>query len=127
MNINEMSGSTLAYIGDAVWSLLVREYLVQRGYHRPKDLQQKSVKLVSAKAQAKFYFYFEENNFFLEEEKEIFKRGRNFKGDSVPKNTDVSTYRTSTGFEAIVGYWHITKNENRLKEAWEKVKTLVEV
>ncbi len=125
--VNELSGSTLAYLGDAVWSLLIREYLIDKGYHRPKDLQQRSVNFVSAKAQAKFYFYLEEMNFFTTEEKEIFKRGRNFKGDSVPKNTDVTTYRTSTGFEAVVGYWHILHKEDRLQETWDKIRNLMEV
>ena len=55
MQPNELSGSTLAYIGDAVWSLLVREYLVELGYGRAKDLQRLSVNFVSAKAQARFY------------------------------------------------------------------------
>lgn len=125
MKINELSGSTLAYLGDAVWSLLIREYLIEKGYQKPKDLQERSVRFVSAKAQAKFYYFLEED-FFTEEEKEIFKRGRNFKGDSVPKNTDVSTYRVSTGFEAVIGYWHILAKKDRLMTAWEKIRTLME-
>lgn len=127
MKIQECSGSTLAYIGDAVWSLLVREYLVERGYTKAKDLQTKSVKFVSAKAQAAFYQRLTEESFFLPEEEEIFKRGRNFKSDSVPKNTDVITYRISTGFEALIGYWHFMKKEERLMQVWDKVKTWVEV
>lgn len=127
MKISEISGSTLAYIGDAIWSLYVREYLVNKGYNRAKDLQTKSVRFVSAKAQAGFYFKLMEDEFFLEDELEIFKRGRNFKSDSVPKNTDVATYRTSTGFEAVLGYWYIEKKTDRLNECWDKVRTLAEV
>ncbi len=126
MKVSELSGSTLAYLGDAVWSLLVREFLIEKGYNRPKDLQVQSVRFVSAKAQAKIYFHLMEDDFFTQQEQEIFKRGRNFKGDSVPKNTDVATYRTSTGFEAIVGYWSIEKKQDRLEAAWDKVKTLME-
>lgn len=127
MMTNELTGSTLAYLGDAVWSLLVRDYLVEKGYRKAKDLQTKSVSFVSAKAQAFFYYKLDEEQFFTDEEGDIFKRGRNFKSDSVPKNTDVSTYRVSTGFEAVLGYWYIEKKEERIKELWDKVKTLVEV
>lgn len=127
MKSNELTGSTLAYLGDAVWSLLVRDYLVEKGYHRAKDLQTRSVSFVSAKSQAFFFFKLEEEQFFTGEEHEIFKRGRNFKSDSVPKNTDVATYRVSTGFEAVLGYWYIEKKEERIKELWDKVKTFVEV
>lgn len=87
MQPNELSGSTLAYIGDAVWSLLVREYLVELGYGRAKDLQRLSVNFVSAKAQARFYEQLHAAGTFSEEEEEIFRRGRNFKSGSVPKNT----------------------------------------
>lgn len=127
MKTNEISGSTLAYLGDAVWSLYVREYLVEKGYNRANDLQTKSVRFVSAKAQASFYHKLVEENFFNEVELDIFRRGRNFKSDSVPKNTDVTTYRTSTGFEAVLGYWYVEKMSNRFDECWEKVKTFVEV
>ncbi len=127
MRSNEVSGSTLAYLGDAVWSLKVREYLIEKGYARAKDLQTKSVKFVSAKSQAIFYYKLEEENFFTEQELDIFKRGRNFKSDSVPKNTDVATYRVSTGFEAVLGYWFMEKMMDRIDLCWDKVKTMVEV
>lgn len=126
MNIKECSGSTLAYVGDAVWSLIIREYLVEKGYTKAKDLQTRSVQFVSAKAQAGFYRRLQEEGFFSDEELEIFKRGRNFKSESVPKNTDVVTYRISTGFEALVGYWHFTKNETRLTQVWDRVRTWME-
>jgi len=126
MNVHECSGSTLAYIGDAVWSLFVRQYLVEKGFTKAKDLQEKSVAFVSAKAQASFYHMLKEEAWFTEEEEAVFKRGRNFKSESVPKNTSVSTYRISTGFEALIGYWHLTKNETRLMQTWDKIKTKME-
>ena len=63
---------------------------------------------------------------FTEDELEIYRRGRNFKSSSVPKNTDVQTYRTSTGIEAVIGYWHLEKNETRLGQFWDKIKTMME-
>ncbi len=126
MKVEECSGSTLAYLGDAVWSLLVREYLIEKGYTRSRDLQPRSVRFVSAKAQASFYQRLHEESWFTEAEEEIFRRGRNFKSDSVPKNTDVLTYRISTGFEALIGYWHMKRDELRLKQTWDKIRTWME-
>ena len=126
MKVNECSGSTLAYLGDAVYSLMVREYLIEKGYGKAKDLQRESVRFVSAKAQAAIFHALEQEGFFSEDELEIYRRGRNFKSHSIPKNTDVQTYRTSTGIEAVMGYWHLEQNETRLKQFWDKVRTLME-
>ena len=127
MQLNELSGSTLAYIGDAVWSLLVREYLVELGYGRAKDLQRVSVQFVSAKAQARFYEQLHDAGELSEEEEEIFRRGRNFKSGSVPKHTDVQIYRISTGFEALAGWWHLSGQQERLRKIWEQVRTSVKL
>ena len=127
MNSTEMSGGTLAYLGDAIWSFLVREYLISKGFHRPDDLQKMSVKYVSAKAQAAIFINLLESSFFTNEEIEVYKRGRNYKSGTSPKNTDIQIYRISTGFEALLGYWHIEKQEERIIQLWEKVKTMMEV
>lgn len=126
MKVSECSGSTLAYLGDAVYSLMVREYLIEKGYGKAKDLQRESVRFVSAKAQAVIFHTLENEGFFTEDELEIYRRGRNFKSHSIPKNTDVQTYRSSTGIEAVMGYWHLEKNETRLRQFWDKVRTLME-
>ncbi len=123
MKVSELTGSTLAYLGDAVWSLLVREYLIEQGLTKAKDLQVNSINYVSAKSQVRIFRHFEELNYFDEKDLEIYKRGRNFKSDSIPKNTDVKTYRASTGFEALIGYWYIEKKETKLTVFWEDVKT----
>lgn len=127
MDINTLSGSTLAYLGDAVWSLLVREYLIELGYNKPKSLQVKSVKYVSAKAQAYFYEQLTAQAYFTEEEETMYRRGRNYKSQSTPKNTDIATYHSSTGFEALFGYLYITNQQGRIEQTWEKIKTMVEV
>jgi len=126
MKVSECSGSTLAYLGDAVYSLMVREYLIEKGYGKAKDLQRESIRFVSAKAQAAIFHTLENEGFFTEDELEIYRRGRNFKSHSIPKNTDVQTYRSSTGIEAVMGYWHLEKNETRLRQFWDKVRTLME-
>lgn len=117
------SGRTLAYLGDAVWSLLVREYWVKKGEGDGNRLQQKTIAYVSAKAQAFFYQKLHEEGFFSEEEEEIFRRGRNAHSGVVPHNTDVGTYRISTGFEALIGALYLAQNEERIRQIWDKVRT----
>lgn len=126
MEVQGLNGTTLAFIGDAIMSLKVREYLVELGYQRPNDLQKRSVRYVSAKAQANFLSLLLEEGFFTEAEITIIKRGRNSKSDSIAKNADVVTYRMSTGFEALWGYLYLTNQHDRLQELWEKVKMIEE-
>lgn len=123
MNPSLLNGSTLAFVGDAVLSLLVREHLVQQGLTKAKDLQEASVAYVSAKAQAKFVNTLIEAHQLSDDELAIYRRGRNHRSDSIAKNADVITYRQATGFEALIGYWHLTQNEARLKQIWDQVKT----
>ena len=93
MIYDKLNGQTLAYVGDAYWSLLVRKYLIDKGITKAIDLQKNSIKFVSAKAQANFYEIIKEE--LNEIEKDIFKRGRNYKTNSSPKNTDIMTYHIS--------------------------------
>lgn len=121
MDSNLVSGRTLAFLGDAVWSLIVREHLILSGEGKGKTLQKESISFVSAKAQASFYEALHEANYLSEEEEAIFHRGRNSHEGTVPKNTDVQVYRTSTGFEAIFGYLQLEKRDDRIKELFEKI------
>jgi len=124
--MNQSTGGVLAYIGDAVLSLQVREYLVSLGYTKAKDLQKKSEIFVSAKGQAEFAHFLIQNNHLNEQEFDIFKRGRNHKSETIPKNTDVVTYRMATGLEALWGYWYLEQNQIRLRLIWDLFKTFVE-
>ena len=125
MQVNECSGRTLAFLGDAVWSLAVRKYLLEKGEGKGKELQKKSIAFVSAKAQAHFCQVMHEENFLSEEEEAIFHRGRNSNNGVVPKNTDVLTYRISTGFEAILGALELENKENRIRELFEKAQAIL--
>lgn len=107
---------SLAYVGDAVYSLYVREYLIKKGICKVDKLQKESVNYVSAKAQAKFIDSMINSNFLCDDELDIFYRARNHKGTRHPKNTDIITYKYSTGFEAIIGYLYMNKNTDRLNE-----------
>ena len=106
----------LAYIGDAVYSVYIRKYLIDKGICKVDKLQKESVSYVSAKGQAKFIENMINSDFLNDEELDIFYRARNHKGTRHPKNTDIITYKYSTGFEAIIGYLYVKKNIDRLNE-----------
>ncbi|MBQ9046733.1 MAG: Mini-ribonuclease 3 [Solobacterium sp.] len=121
MKSTDCSGRTLAFLGDAVWSLLVRRDLIENGEGKGNDLQRKSVKYVSAKAQAAFYDALHASGFLTEEEEEYFRRGRNANAGSVPRSTPVAVYRKSTGFEAMIGALELEGKRDRIEEIWKEV------
>lgn len=117
----DFSSLELAYIGDAVYEVYIRNHLLSIGIKKVNNLQKKAVKYVSAKGQAAFLKNLMEIDFFTEEEIVIIKRARNAKSKSNPKNTDVITYKYSTGFEALIGYLYMTKDIMRLEEIINKI------
>ncbi|MEG0326976.1 MAG: ribonuclease III domain-containing protein [Erysipelothrix sp.] len=121
------SGNVLAFIGDAVLSLQVREYLVSIGISKTKQLQETSVKYVSAKAQANYMMTLIEADSLTEDEMVMYKRGRNAKSASIAKNADVTTYRIATGFEALWGYLYLTQQNERLTFLWNEFKEMVDI
>lgn len=112
----QLNGLALAYVGDAVYELYVREFLMQGGQTDPNQLHKRAITYVSAKAQADVVWYWRKEKLLSEEEERIVKRGRNAKSRSTPKNMSIHAYRYSTGFEALIGYHYLLKNEDRLKE-----------
>lgn len=116
MDVNTINIITLAYLGDAIYEIYIREKLIEQGIAKVEELQKESIKYVSAKGQATILKKLLENNILLEEEQEIIKRGRNYKRSNHPKHTDIITYKLSTGFEAMIGYLYLTKNTKRLEE-----------
>ena len=116
MDVNTINIITLAYLGDAIYEIYIREKLIEQGIAKVEELQKESIKYVSAKGQATILKTLLENNILLEEEQEIIKRGRNYKRSNHPKHTDIITYKLSTGFEAMIGYLYLTKNTKRLEE-----------
>lgn len=126
MNIKELGPLTLAYLGDALMSLQVREYLIKKGHTKPQDLQMISIRYVSAKAQANYVSHLLESNWFTEEELLIYKRGRNAKSLTVPKHTDVMTYRMSTGLEALWGYMYLHGQFERIAALWSVIEEMGE-
>ncbi|QCI87255.1 Mini-ribonuclease 3 [Vagococcus zengguangii] len=111
-----LNGLALAYVGDAIYEVFIRDYLIRKGNTRPNMLHQKATKFVSAKAQASSIADMLAEGMLTEEEEAIFKRGRNAKSHTTAKNADVKTYRASTGFEALMGYLHLQGQTDRLNE-----------
>lgn len=111
MHCNEINVLVLAYMGDSVYEVYVREHLIKMGIANVNDLQKESIKYVSARAQAEFLKKLIEKDYFNEEELNIIKRGRNYKSSRHPKNCDVVTYKHATAFETIIGFWYLN-NEN---------------
>lgn len=105
----------LAYLGDAVYELYIREYLISKGINKVNDLQVESLKYVSAKSQSDHLQRLFDNNFLTEAEIEIVKRGRNMSSHG-KKNTDIITYKRSTGLECLIGSLKVENNEKRIKE-----------
>jgi len=109
--LNEYSPLILAYIGDAVFELLVRTHVVSSGQRRIKDIHLNTVEIVKADHQAGIVRQiFDE---LSEEEQDIVRRGRNTRSNP-PKNSDMQAYRLSTGFEALLGYLYLKGDEERL-------------
>lgn len=115
-DVKQMKSLALAYIGDAVYEVHVREHLLKNGQVRPNALHQAAIQFVSAKAQASVILQWLENDYLDTLEKSIVSRGRNAKSGSIPKNTTVQTYRYGTAFEALIGYHYLAKNNDRLLE-----------
>ena len=116
MDLFTINVITLAYLGDAVYEVYVRNYLIDTGVALVDDLQKEAIKYVSAKSQSKILTDLIDNNILTEEEVNIVKRGRNYKRNTHPKNTDIITYKLSTGFEALIGYLYLSKQFDRLNE-----------
>ncbi|MDO4198512.1 MAG: ribonuclease III domain-containing protein [Erysipelotrichaceae bacterium] len=114
MDIKEYSSNSLAYLGDAVYTLRVREFFLEHKYQSAKDLVKLCNRYNSAKGQTKTFERLYNENFFNEEEMNVYKRGRNCI-THIPKNGDRKTYQCATGLEAIVGYLYL-KDTERLEE-----------
>lgn len=114
LNAREYSPLALAYIGDAVYEVMIRTVVIGMGNARVNKYHQTTKEFVQAKGQAEFYNHIKE--ILTEREEDIFKRGRNAKSSSSAKNTDILTYRHATGLEALIGYLYIDQDIERILE-----------
>lgn len=110
----QLNPVVLAFVGDAVYSLYVRERLVRSGAGKASEFQRASSKIVSAEGQSEFLTVLEP--LFTEEELDVYKRGRNAKKATKSKNASAVAYNRSTGFEAVIGYLYLTGKEERIQQ-----------
>lgn len=119
---NELSPLTLAFIGDGVYDLFVREQLVCEANRPVGVLNSEKIKLVCCTAQSKIAG--ELLPILTEEEMHIFKRGKNAHAMTVPKNAKRGDYHTATGLEALFGYLYLTDKIERLRELFTVVQNV---
>lgn len=115
-SLKMMAPLQLAYIGDSVYELFVRTMILSKDENVNK-LHKKAIKYVKANAQAESLTKLEE--LLTDEEKSIVRRGRNAKINTLPKNAELSEYKRATGFESLLGFLFLSKNDKRLIELLE--------
>lgn len=109
-----MNNLVLAYLGDAVYELHIRKYLIDAGIAKVNELQSASLNYVSAKSQRRILEELINREFLSDEEQEIVNRGRNASSHS-SKTTDIITYKKATGLECLIGYLY-NNNKERCNE-----------
>lgn len=125
-DVKQLNALALAYMGDAVLEQRIREHLLLAGGVKPHRLHKEATSYVSAKAQSNVVHRMMEEDYLTEEELAVFRRGRNAKSGSVPKNTDVRTYKNSSGFEAILGYLFLLEQSARVNEIIDYTIEIIE-
>ena len=120
------NGESLAYLGDAIYELRIREYLLGTGYQDVNKLHRIAVKYTSGEAQAKIVDYLIKNELLTEEEITYFKRGRNSNHSKNRRSISVISYKKATGFEAMIGYLYLSNQVERLNEILQLIIKIVE-
>ena len=114
VDVRSYSPLVLAYIGDAVYELVIRTKIINRGSMQVNKMHKKSASLVKAETQATLFKLLETE--LSEEELAVYKRGRNARSATMAKHATMIDYRMATGFEALTGYLYLTESFERLIE-----------
>ena len=116
---DDFSPLTLAFVGDGVYDLLVRSYLVRHANRPVGELNRRKVALVNCKSQARFARLIMDS--LSEKELAVYKRGRNAAPKCTPKNGSVADYHSATGLEALFGYLYLNGERDRIDELFEMI------
>ncbi|MBQ0013748.1 MAG: ribonuclease III [Clostridia bacterium] len=119
MDNSQYSPLTLAFLGDSVFELLVREALVKTANRPGSELHKEKLEFVSASAQADAFRIIE--SMLNEKELDIYRRGRNAHTNHTPKNMSVADYHAATGLEALFGYLYLEGESDRMNELFQKI------
>ena len=117
---------SLAFLGDAVFSLYMREHVMMAGNMSVRKLHGRTVKLVSANAQEKAILRMIEEEMLSDDEKDVFKWGENAKVDTHAKNASLITYHRATGFECLIGWLYLKGEKKRMEELLKKATEINE-
>ena len=117
--VNNLSPLTWAYVGDGVYELYIRSYLISKTKLKPHELHLECIKYVSAKAQSNILKNI--MNFLEDDEKEIVRRARNTDNHHIPKNAEPEEYMYSTAFEGLIGFLYLSKKDDRLEEILKQI------
>ncbi len=118
------SSLSLALVGDAVYELFIRTRLLKKSGAHAHTLHKRAIAFVKAGGQAESMLSILE--FLSEKETEVYKRGRNAKSPTVPKNADLTQYRIATGFEALLGYLYLDGQPERLNEIMDMAYDVID-
>lgn len=116
---SDYSPLTLAFIGDGVYDLLVRSYVVSLANRPVGELNKMKVSLVNCKAQAEFAKKLQP--LLSEKELSVYKRGRNAATSNTPKNSSVADYHSATGLESLFGYLYISNQTERIRQLFDVI------
>ncbi len=121
IDMNSMNSLVLAYLGDSVYELYVRKYLVSKNIGKVNALQKEAVKYVSASAQESFLLKMIEDNYLKEDEIDIVRRAKNHKNNHKPKYSSIITYKNATGLEALIGYLYLNNKNDRINDIMDYI------
>lgn len=121
MDLNQINIAKLAYIGDAVYELEVRNYLLNTKKLKVNELKKESLNYVSAVSQSCILDSLIEKNLINNEELNLIKRARNYKTNSKPRYTKIKLYKKATALEALIGFLYLNNDNNRIKEIMKEI------
>lgn len=124
--IMQMNTSALAYLGDAVYEVMIRKYVLAGMPGDAGKAHKLAVRYVSANGQSKAARAMMVDGFLTDEEERLLKRARNHRTMSKPANADPKDYKVATGFEALVGYLHLSGDEERLEQIVNEAIKIIE-
>jgi ribonuclease-3 family protein len=118
--VKQLNPLVLAIVGDAIYEVFIRTYLVERNRDmNAHKIHVKAIEYVKAHAQCEYMKIIIED--LDDEELTMFKRGRNAKSATTPKNADLNEYKWATGFEALIGFLYLSENNDRLNQIFERI------